>query len=158
MAVLDPALREQIAELLWDYADAVDDDRLEAWPGFFTESAVYQIIPRQAYDAGQPVGVMLCEGRGMMQDRVNALRTANIYEPHAYRHMLGRPRIAAAEGGWNVRTAFCVLRIGHEGDTLVFATGRTVDRVVQESGALRFQDRRVVLDSHRIDILLVLPL
>ena len=158
MAVTDPAQREAIADLLWDYADAIDDDRLEDWPGFFTEGALYQIIPRQAYDAGQTIGVMLCEGRGMMQDRVNALRTANIYEPHAYRHLLGRPRISAAEGGWDVRTAFCVHRIGQDGATVVFATGRYLDQVVREGDALRFASRRVVLDSPRIDIMLVLPL
>ena len=158
MSVTDPILRERIADLLWDYADAIDDDRLEEWPGFFVEDALYQIIPRQSYDAGLPIGVMLCEGRGMMQDRINALRTANIFEPHAYRHLLGRPRIGAADGGWDVRTAFCVLRIGQDGETVVFATGRYVDHVVSDTGALRFQTRRVVLDSHRIDILLVLPL
>jgi anthranilate 1,2-dioxygenase small subunit len=154
----DPALREQIADLLWDCADTVDEDRLEDWPDFFTEDAVYQIIPRQSYDAGLPIGVMLCEGRGMMQDRVNALRTANIYEPHRYRHLLGRPRIAAEDGGWAVRTGFCVLRIGQDGETAVFATGRYQDRVVRDDGALRLRSRHAVLDSSRIDILLVLPL
>lgn len=154
----DPIVREQIADLLWDCADAIDDDRLEEWPGYFTEDAVYQIIPRHSFDAGLPVGVMLCEGRGMMQDRVNALRTANIYEPHSYRHLLGRPRIGAADGGWDVRTGFCVLRIGQDGETVVFATGRYIDRVARDGAALRFQARQVVLDSHRIDILLVLPL
>jgi anthranilate 1,2-dioxygenase small subunit len=158
MSVTDPALRERIADLLLDCADAIDDDRLEEWPGLFTEHALYQIIPRQSFDAGMPVGVMLCEGRGMMQDRVNALRTANIFEPHAYRHLLGRPRIGVADGGWDVCTGFCVLRIGQDGETVVFATGRYVDRVVRDDAALRFQARRVVLDSHRIDILLVLPL
>lgn len=154
----DAALREQIADLLWDCADAIDEDRLEDWPNFFAEDAVYQIIPRQSYDAGLPIGVMLCEGRGMMQDRINALRTANIYEPHFYRHMLGRPRITAEDGGWSVRTGFCVLRIGHVGETVVFATRRYQDRVVRGENGLALRSRHVVLDSPRIDILLVLPL
>lgn len=158
MPAIDADLRAQITDLLWDCADAIDDDRLEDWPGFFTADAVYQIIPRASFDAGMPIGVMLCEGRGMMQDRVNALRTANIYEPHAYRHLLGRPRVASAAGGWDVRTSFCVLRIGQDGETAVFATGRTVDHVVRDGGGLAFAARRVVLDSPRIDILLVLPL
>ena len=158
MAATDLGLREQIADLLWDYADAIDEDRLEDWPGFFTEDAVYQIIPRQSFDAGMPIGVLLCEGTGMMQDRVNALRTANIYEPHAYRHLLGRSRITAGDGGWSIRTGFCVLRIGQDGETVVFATGRYQDRVVRQADGLRLADRRVVLDSPRIDILLVLPL
>lgn len=94
----------------------------------------------------------------MMQDRINALRTANIYEPHFYRHMLGRPRITAEDGGWSVRTGFCVLRIGHVGETVVFATRRYQDRVVRGENGLALRSRHVVLDSPRIDILLVLPL
>ena len=101
---------------------------------------------------------MYCDSRGMMEDRVSALRTANIYEPHSYRHLLGRPRIEADGDGFSARSNFCVFRVGQDGDTVVFATGRYMDRLVQEDGALRFKERRVVLDSRRVDILLVLPL
>jgi anthranilate 1,2-dioxygenase small subunit len=51
-----------------------------------------------------------------------------------------------------------VFRIAQDGETVVFATGRYLDRIVEESGTLRFKSRRVVLDSRRVDILLVLPL
>ena len=51
-----------------------------------------------------------------------------------------------------------MFRVGQDGDTVVFATGRYMDRLVQEDGAWRFKERRVVLDSRRVDILLVLPL
>jgi anthranilate 1,2-dioxygenase small subunit len=51
-----------------------------------------------------------------------------------------------------------VYRIAQDGDTVTFATGRYLDRVVEDDRALRFRLRRVVLDSRRVDILLVLPL
>ena len=86
-------MREAIEDLLADYAEAIDDWQIERWPDFFTEDGVYQIISRESFDAGLPIGILYCEGRGMMHDRVQALRTANIYEPHNYRHLLGRPRI-----------------------------------------------------------------
>jgi 3-phenylpropionate/cinnamic acid dioxygenase small subunit len=41
---------------------------------------------------------------------------------------------------------------------VTFATGRYLDRIVRDGEALRFRSRRVVLDSRRVDILLVLPL
>jgi len=94
----------------------------------------------------------------MMEDRIQALRTANIYEPHEYRHLLGRPRIEQQSDGFAVRSNFCVYRIAQDGDTVTFATGRYLDRVVEDDRALRFRLRRVVLDSRRVDILLVLPL
>jgi anthranilate 1,2-dioxygenase small subunit len=151
-------VREAIEDLLADYAEAIDDGALERWPGFFTEDGEYQIITRESHDAGLPIGILYCDSRGMMEDRVQALRTANIYEPHTYRHLLGRPRIEPHRDGFAVRSNFCVHRIAQDGDTVTFATGRYLDRVVDDGGALRFRSRRVVLDSRRVDILLVLPL
>lgn len=151
-------MRDAIEDLLGDYAEAIDDGKLEEWPAFFTEDGEYQIITRESYDAGLPIGIMYCDSRGMMQDRVQALRTANIYEPHAYRHFLGRLRLERKDDGFEVRSNVCVYRIAQNGDTVVFATGRYLDRIVENGGALRFRSRRVVLDSRRVDILLVLPL
>jgi anthranilate 1,2-dioxygenase small subunit len=151
-------VREAIEDLLDDYAEAIDDGELERWPGFFTEDGQYQIITRESHDAGLPIGMLYCDSRGMMEDRVRALRTANIYEPHAYRHLLGRPRFRPESDGFAVQSNFCVFRIAQDGDTVTFATGRYLDCVVRDAGMLRFRSRRVVLDSRRIDILLVLPL
>jgi anthranilate 1,2-dioxygenase small subunit len=151
-------VREAIEEFLADYAEAIDDWQIERWPGFFIEDGIYQIITRESFDAGLPIGIMYCDSRGMMEDRANALRTANIYEPHSYRHLLGRPRIEPDGNGFATRSNFCVFRIAQDGETVVFATGRYFDRLVQEDGALRFKERRAVLDSRRVDILLVLPL
>jgi anthranilate 1,2-dioxygenase small subunit len=152
------AVRDAIEDLLSDYAAAIDDGQLERWPGFFTEDATYQIITRETHDAGLPIGILYCDSRGMMEDRIRALRTANIYEPHAYRHLLARPRIEPQGDAFAVRSNFCVFRIAQDGDTVTFATGRYLDRIVQDGGALRFRSRHVVLDSRRVDILLVLPL
>jgi anthranilate 1,2-dioxygenase small subunit len=151
-------VREAIEDLLAAYAEAIDDGKLELWPGFFTGNGIYQIITRESLDAGLPIGILYCDSRGMMEDRVRALCTANIYEPHAYRHLLGRPRFERVGDGFDVRSNFCVYRIAQDGDTVTFATGRYLDRIVDDGGALRFMARRVVLDSRRVDILLVLPL
>jgi anthranilate 1,2-dioxygenase small subunit len=151
-------VRDEIEDLLGNYAEVIDDGKLEEWPAFFTEDGEYQIITRESHDAGLPIGIMYCGSRGMMEDRVQALRTANIFEPHAYRHLLGQPRWERKDDGFDVRSNFCVYRIAQDGDTVVFATGRYLDRIVEDGGRLRFKSRRVVLDSRRVDILLVLPL
>ncbi len=151
-------MREAIEDLLSDYAETIDNGELERWPGFFIDDGEYQIITRESHDAGLPIGILYCGSRGMMEDRVRALRTANIYEPHAYRHLLGRSRFDQQGGEFAVRSNFCVFRIAQNGDTVTFATGRYLDRIVHDGGTLRFRSRRVVLDSRRVDILLVLPL
>lgn len=156
----DLALRARVEDFMLDYAHAIDDLDLQAWPRFFTEDARYKIIIRENFEAGLPMGVMYCDGAGMMRDRVLALETANIYEPHTYSHVLGRPRLKqAADGGLHARTNVIVTRTMQEGRMETYAAGKYLDRIaVQADGALRFTERLVVLDSRRIDILLVFPL
>ena len=106
-----------------------------------------------------PVGLMLCEGHGMMEDRIKALREANVFEPHGYRHLNDPPTIAAARPGrWTVRTNFAVFRTMQMAATELFCAGRYLDTVVEAAAELRYAERTVVCDSEVIDTLIVIPL
>ncbi len=154
-----PAAREAIADLLERYGHALDDDRVEDWSGFFEEDAVYQVTTRENVAAGRPIGIVRCEGRGMMDDRIKALRIANIFESHTHRHLLGRPLIEPrADGGCDVRSSFAIYRTMYTGQTEVFATGCYQDVVRPGPRGWRFSQRCVVLDSRMVDTLLVYPL
>jgi len=155
----DPALRHRVEALLTAYVHCIDDDRLEAWPDFFAADGRYRVRTRENHDRGLPANLIYCDGRGMLQDRISALRTANIYEPHVYCHMLGAVELLDGEGNEiRARTNFTVTRTMAEGDMSLFACGRYLDRIVEDSGALKFRDRTVVVDSRRIDTLLVIPI
>ena len=149
----------EIESFLTDYAHCIDDDQLEQWPTFFSTDAYYQIIPRSSHEAGHPVGVMQCQGRGMMQDRVRALREANIYEPHQYCHILSRASIAKLhDSSYQSRLNFQVVRTMQDGHSELFVSGRYLDLISSDGATFVLNERKVVLDSHRIDILLVFPL
>ncbi len=155
----DLALRQRLEDLYADYVHAIDDDRLEDWPGFFVASGVYRIATRENRDLGLPLNLMYCDGRGMMEDRVAALRTANIYEPHVYNHAVSALRVTENETGTiRARSNFSILRTVNGGETSVYACGRTYDEIVEEQGLLRFRERLVVLDSRQIDTLLAIPI
>jgi len=95
----------------------------------------------------------------MLQDRVAALREANIYERQAYRHLVGLPAILGeADGVVNAETPSLVVRIMRDGIMDLFATGWYVAALVHEGGSLRIRERIVVCDSHRVDTLLAIPL
>ena len=64
----------------------------------------------------------------------------------------------AAEGAVRAETPFLVVRIMRDGRMDLFATGRYLDVIVEDAGALRLRERIVVCDSSRIDTLLALPL
>ena len=155
----ETTLRLGVNELIAAYVDCIDDDRLEEWPDFFVEDCRYLITSRESHAAGLRHGVIYCASRGMLVDRVMAMRRANIFEPHRYRHIIGPTRIDRVEGGVaEARTNFLAVRIMHNGESQLFATGRYLDHIDVAQAPHRFIERLVVLDSQKIDTLLVIPL
>lgn len=151
--------REEIADFLECYVHALDDGRIDDWSAFFTHDATYQVTTRENVERGMPVGIVLCEGRGMMDDRIKALKIANIFESHSYRHVVGRPLVEPlGNGRYAVRSSFVAYRTMYTGQTDVFATGRYDDVLQFGPQGPRFARRRVVLDSRVIDTLMVYPL
>ena len=160
MATADATdLVPRLSQLNAEYARAIDDDRLEDWPDFFTQDCLYKITSADNYRRGLPVGLVYADSRGMLRDRVAALREANVYERQTYRHLVGVPAILDGAGGpRRAETPFLVVRIMRDGQMDLFATGRYVDQLVEEEGTLRFRERIVVCDSSRVDTLLAIPL
>jgi anthranilate 1,2-dioxygenase small subunit len=152
-------LPAMLAQLNADYARAIDDDRLEAWPELFVEDCLYTITSADNHRRQLPGGLVYADSKGMLRDRVRALREANIYERQTYRHLVGLPAILGdGDGGTRTETPFLVVRIMRDGRMDLFATGRYLDLVTEDAGALRFRERVVVCDSSRVDTLLALPL
>lgn len=151
---------ERLSALNAAYARCVNNDQLEDWPNFFQEKCLYLITTADNHDAGMQAGLVYADTRGMLKDRIVAMREANVYEEHRYRHLIGTPFLVE-QNRQNVcaETPFIVMRIMRGGDTAVFATGRYLDRVVvTEDGVLQLAERVVVCDSTNIDTLLVIPL
>src|SRR5271156_1898770 len=106
------------------YVEAIDDDRLEAWPDFFADDGRYRITTAENVAQGLPISLVYATSRAMLRDRVRALREANIYEGQRYRHVLGTPLIEAVEGTTvRTRTSFMVARVMRTGEIMLFATG-----------------------------------
>lgn len=156
-----PERQFAILDLNARYAQALDENRLEQWPGFFTAAARYIVTTAENLEQGLPLGMIYATSRAMLQDRVRSLREANIYEPQRYRHIVGLPLLEPApDGATRAYTSFIVVRVMHSGETMVYATGCYRDVIVTDAsdGVLRFAERIVVLDSRQIDTLLALPL
>ena len=139
------------------YAHALDADKLEAWPGFFTENGTYRITTAENEERGLPLPVLYAEGRAMLRDRVASLRHANIYEPQRYRHIVSSVLVESVDGKTATSSAnFLVVRIMETGDTLLFASGRYLDRISLPE--MQYLERVVICDSRRFDTLLAIPL
>ena len=150
----------RVQDLLARYAQALDDDRLEAWPDFFTDKCRYLVTTADNLAQGMPLGMIYATSRAMLRDRVRSLRDANVYEAQRYRHMIAPPVIERGKDGLvRAQTSFMVVRIMHTGETMMFVTGRYDDHILLEGpDAPRFVEKTVVLDSRVIDTLLAIPI
>lgn len=149
----------EINDLQQRYIDAIDNDRLEVWPAFFTEDASYTIVSRENHDRGLPAPILKCRNQAMMRDRVVALRNANIYEPHRYRHATGGLVIADQQGDTiRTRMSYIVTWTGQAGDSIVYQTGCYHDVVVKTPEGWRYKERTVVYDTSRVQTLLATPI
>ena len=156
-------LRDAGEDLLHAYVHCIDDDRLEEWPEFFTEHCLYKIVPRENADLQLPIALMLCDSRAMLRDRVVAHRHANLFAPHYYRHLVSAVRMTGqADGVIAVEANYVVFRTMadpiHYGETEVFSVGKYLDKIVFVDGQAQFQEKIVLVDTCRIQSLLVTPL
>ena len=150
---------QRLVELNAAYARVIDNEQFEQWPELFHDDCLYKVTTAENVAQGMESGVMYADSRAMLQDRVSALRTANIYERQRYRHIVGLPVVLGeASGVADVETPFLIVRIMRDGTMDVFATGCYRDRVrADAAGALRFVERIAVCDGGRFDTLVAIP-
>jgi anthranilate 1,2-dioxygenase small subunit len=155
----DLLLRLELAAFLDHYTNIIDSDRLEEWPGLFTEDCLYEIIPRENEDAGLPAPVMYCDNNRMLRDRVLSLRHANIYEKPAYRHFVSGLAFELLDAAtYAVHANYMVVNTSQEGESTVYQAGRYADQVVRTENGLKFKSKRVIYDTLRVQTLLAYPI
>ena len=150
---------ERILALQAAYIRSIDNNELEAWPGFFLDRCLYVVTSAENHKNGFPAGIIYADTKDMLIDRVASLRQANIYEKQSYRHIVGLPHVTKNGGDEaESETPFIVMRVMHDGETSVFATGIYLDTYRAVGPDLKFAKRVAVCDSSRIDTLMALPL
>jgi 3-phenylpropionate/cinnamic acid dioxygenase small subunit len=152
-------LREEVEDLYTEYVDCLDGDELERWPELFTEECRYQVLPRENYEQGLPLAVILCESRAALLDRVEAIRRSAVFGPRRMRHLYSGLRVRPGRGGVETRAeaSFVVLQTLAGDETRIFLAGRWIDNIVRDGGRLRFRERICVFDSDLVPGSLVYP-
>jgi anthranilate 1,2-dioxygenase small subunit len=149
----------ELQQLQEAYVHALDNDRLEDWPEFFIDDCLYEIIPRENADAGLPIGIIYCDSKRMLRDRVLSLRHANIYEAHSYRHMTSGLMIKVIDADTvETESSYVVIQTLQDGESRVYQAGRYLDRAVNTADGWRYAKRRVVYDTLRVPTLLATPI
>jgi anthranilate 1,2-dioxygenase small subunit len=151
-------LRLEIEEFNTEYARVLDEGDLETWPDFFTDDGLYRITSREN-DAGDlPLGLIYCDGRGMLIDRVRAILKTTTHEPRYLRHFNSNVRVAGiGDGRVSSNSNYLVVETLMEGGTNIFQSGRYEDTFVLVDSALRLSARHCIYDTLLITNALIYP-
>ncbi len=149
--------RAAIHDLLAEYGGLLDAAKYDEWLGLFAAKCHYNVVPRENYEQGFAVGLIYCDSRAMLEDRIMALREANKYNIHNDRHLIGLPRLVGTDG-LAIEAPFAVYQTDQEGATRLFATGLYRDRLELAGTALKIRDKLVLLDTFAVPTLLATPL
>lgn len=157
------SLEERLAldDLYNDYVTGLDGGAYEDWARLFLEDAYYDIIPRSNYDRGYEIGIMRCESRGMIEDRIHAIRETIMHEPRICRHFLSGLRYSRHANGadaYDVTGSYLVVETLPDNFTRILSAGAYIDEVVRTDEGLRFRKKRCVYDSELIPNSIVFPL
>jgi anthranilate 1,2-dioxygenase small subunit len=153
------SIKEEIRDLLDEYAECIDAERYDDWLALFTEDSVYQIIPRENVEQNLPASLVYCTSKNLLRDRITSLVNANEYNPHYDRHMISGVRVREErDGSWRVAANYAVFQTNVEGQSRVFSVGRYADQVVRENGRLLFKEKRVMVDTYSVPSMLATPL
>lgn len=159
---LDPAAareaRFEVEEFHAAYCACLDEDRIGDWTAFFTEDALYRVTARENWDADLAVGLVYCEGAGMLRDRALAIARTEMFAPRYLRHYVTNVMVLDLAGGTITAQAnYLVLQTLVDERTTLHQAGRYFDRFVRDGGHLLLRERHCVYDTLIIDNSLVLP-
>jgi anthranilate 1,2-dioxygenase small subunit len=153
------AMRLEALELMDAYVECLDDDRLEEWPDFFVENAVYKIMARENVERGLPIATMSCTSKGMMQDRVVALRKASVFSPRYLRHLVSNLRVLGMDGdAYLLQANFAVFQTLMDEESKVFMVGKYRAKLLLTGDGPKFREVLAIYDSLQIPGLLAVPI
>lgn len=160
MALLHEEHFRPVQHLVYEWARAIDENRVEAIAELMLPQGRYRVQSRFNADRGLPHALIDAQSAAQLRDRIRSMRVANIYEPHHYRHIVSGVQITGGEGGvLEVRSNFLVVRTQElDGNMKVFACGQCEDRIDVTGHQPRFASRLFRLDSRIVETLLVIPL
>ncbi|WP_233828772.1 aromatic-ring-hydroxylating dioxygenase subunit beta [Paraburkholderia sp. ZP32-5] len=140
-------VRFGIMDLYAAYTAALDEARYKDWAECFTANAEYRLTTKENHERGLPIGIIYCDGKGMIEDRAFTTSETTIAQPRSLRHIVSGMSIKADGDGYIVGSEFLILQTMLDRMTEIVMSGRYIDRVVLDGDRLLFASRICVTDT-----------
>ncbi|HET6240341.1 MAG TPA: aromatic-ring-hydroxylating dioxygenase subunit beta [Acetobacteraceae bacterium] len=153
-------LHHEIDQFNARYAAALDAQRLTEWTEMFTPDAFYLVTSRENADHNLPVGLIYCEGQGMIRDRAFALENTAMFAPRYLRHIIGNLIVHSEDPNGDIRAQanYVVLQVLFDRpDATLHQVGVYHDIFHRTATGLKLRERRCVYDNLLVPNALCLP-
>ena len=150
--------RLEIEEFNYAYAETLDQMDVDSWAEFFSDDAFYQVIARDNFESGLPLGLIYCEGKAMMKDRAYALLNTEMFAPRYLHLSISNTRALEIRGGEILASAnYTLVETRVEEASRIQQVGKYRDIFVYEGKRLLLKERICTYDSVMVDNCLVFP-
>ena len=151
--------RLQIEEFNYAYAETLDRMDVNRWVEFFTENASYQVIARDNWESGLPLGLIYCEGKAMMKDRAFALLNTEMYAPRYLHLSINNTRaLSIEENEIQASANYTLIETLVEEPSKIQQVGKYQDLFIRDpQNGLKLKQRHCIYDSVMIENCLVFP-
>ena len=152
--------RAAIHDLLAEYGALLDAEKYDEWLGLFAAECRYNVMPRENYDRGLPVGLIYCENKRMIHDRAFALMETSMFAPRYLRHIIANQVVVSVESNGTIksRANYVVLQVLFDRpDATLHQVGVYYDVFRRVGGELKLAERRCVYDNLLVSNALCIP-
>lgn len=152
-------IRRMAINLMDEYVERIDDDRLEEWLDLFTEDCCYRVVPRENLEQNLPASIIFCPSKNSLRDRIVSLRNANAFNLHYDRHIVSNVRADPDDAGvWRLKANYVVYQTTLDGQSRLFSVGSYRDKLRLDGDRILFSEKLVIVDTFSIPTLLATPL
>lgn len=148
-------MKNLIEEFNIEYSDVLDSGRIELWPNFFTDDAVYRITSRENYELGLTGGILYAQGIGMIRDRARALAETQYFAPRYLMHMNTNVKVIE---GLHAKSNFILIETLVEEPSRLHLAGQYYDQFELVNSELKLRKRTVVYDTNLINSAVIYPI
>jgi len=153
-------LKYEIEQCNTVYAAALDEQRLMDWVELFTDDALYNIVSRENYQRGLPVGLIYCENKGMIRDRAFALKETAMFAPRYLTHLIANQQVVREEADGTIvaQANYVVLQVLFDRpDATLHQVGTYYDKFRRTDDGLKLAERQCVYSNLLVPNALCLP-
>jgi len=151
-------LRLEVDDFNARYANVLDQGNLLDWPKFFSKEPFYKIASRENFSGNFPIGIMYCDSKAMLEDRVTSIVTSMEFSPRIVTHFISGHQLSdVAPASLAVRSNFLLVENMIDQKPSILMVGQYYDRFVREDGVLLLKERICVYDSILIQTSIIFP-